>query len=140
MNEYDQSKVGPPGIALALLGVLAILGNLLNAAWQLFAAMVTIMDLVNSSAAPEAWVAWFMSQGYGIVVVLFSACISIIVLAAGLRLRSARTGPLVYLGSILAMLPCCGVGVPCCCFGLPIGVWVIMTMQDDQVKAAFAEG
>lgn len=140
MNEYVQSKVGPPGIALAILGVVCILANMLGATFQLIGAIATIMDLVNSSAPVEAWVAWFTGQGYQIVMLCISAVISFVVLFAGLRLRSARSAPLVYLGAILAMLPCCGVGVPCCCFGLPLGIWAIVTMQDDQVKAAFAEG
>lgn len=140
MNEYVQSKVGPPGIALALLGVLCILGNLFGATFQIIGAVATILDLVNSSAPTEAWVAWFMSQGYQIVMLLISALISVIVLVSGIRLRSARSAPLVYVGAVMAMLPCCGVGFPCCCFGLPLGIWAIMTLQDDQVKAAFAEG
>jgi hypothetical protein len=37
----------------------------------------------------------------------------------------------------MAMLPCC-TGL-CCCLALPVGIWAIITMQDDQVKAAFAE-
>jgi hypothetical protein len=38
----------------------------------------------------------------------------------------------------MAALPCC-IGLPCCCFGLPVGIWAIVSMQDDQVKAAFSE-
>jgi len=33
------------------------------------------------------------------------------------------------------MLPCC-VGA-CCLVGLPAGIWSIMTLMDEEVKAAF---
>ncbi len=140
MNEYVQSKVGPPGIALMVLGIVSVLANLGTATVVILTSVTQIIDMVNSGAPVETWIAWFTSSGYQMVMMLIAGVISVLVIVAGARLRSARSPALVYLGSILAMLPCCGVGVPCCCFGLPIGIWALVTMQDEQVKAAFAEG
>ena len=69
---------------------------------------------------------------------LIGFAVSFIVIFAATRLRSLRSPGLVYAGAIVASLPCC-MGVPCCCIGLPVGIWVIMTMQDEQVKSAFTE-
>ena len=54
---------------------------------------------------------------------------------AGMKLRSLQSPGIVYAGSILAAIPCCAGG--CCCLGLPVGIWAIVVMQDEEVKAAF---
>lgn len=137
MNEYVEGKVGPPGIALIVFGILALLLNLVGAAFQALGAVSQIMILLDSSAGTDQWVAWFTSQGISLIIMLGGFIWSIIIILAGARLRSARSAGLVYAGSVMAMLPCCV--SYCCCLGLPLGVWAIMTMQDEQVKAAFAE-
>lgn len=138
MNEYVQSKVGPPGIALAVFGVLCLLLNMLGAVFQLLGAMASIMAMLDSGAGTDVWINWFMSTGVYIVSMMFAVLWSVLIIFGGLRLRSARSPAMVYVAAILASFPCCTSW--CCCFGLPLGIWAIMTMQDDQVKAAFAEG
>lgn len=137
MNEYVQNKVNAPGLALAVFGGVCILLNLISGAFQLLSAITSIMSLVTSDVGMEAWVAFGMSQGWTIVLALIAFASSFVVLFAGMRLRQARSPGLVYAGSIFAMLPCCVSG--CCCLGLPLGIWAIVTMQDEQVKVAFAE-
>lgn len=139
MNEYVQSKVNPPGIALAVLGGVSILANLLIGVLQLVGAIGQITALVSGGAGADLWIQFGLSQGWSIVMALISFFVSFVVLLAGLRLRSARSAGLVYTGSIFAMLPCC-IGYCCCWFGILIGGWAIFTMQDEQVKAAFDEG
>lgn len=139
MNEYVQSKVGPPGIALAVFGILSLLINLIYALFQLIGAMTNILMMVDSGAGGDVWVAWFMSTGFYIVMQLLSALWSVLIIFGGLRLRSARSPALVYVASFLAAFPCCS-GYCCCWFGLPLAIWAVVSMQDDQVKAAFAEG
>lgn len=138
MNEYVESKVGPPGIALAIFGALCLLLNLLGAGIQLLGAVAQIMQLLDAGAGADAWIAWFTSQGFYIVSMMFAVLWGILILVGGLRLRSGRSSALVYFAAFLASFPCCTSW--CCCFGLPLGIWVVMTMQDDQVQAAFAEG
>lgn len=138
MNEYAQEKVNGPGIALLVVGILGILGNLIGAIVQLISSMAQIIDAVSNGYGMEFWGPFLGGTGWQIIMTIIGFFVSFIVLFAGLRLRSLRSPGLVYAGAIMASLPCC-VGVPCCCLGLPIGVWAIVTMQDEQVKAAFAE-
>jgi hypothetical protein len=37
--------------------------------------------------------------------------------------------------SILAAAPCLS---PCCLFGLPIGIWSIVVLMNDNVKRSFS--
>jgi hypothetical protein len=138
MNEYVQGKVGPPGIALTIFGLVCVATNLLSGIYFLATSLSTIMSLVNSGADVGAWIAFLTSTGIWILMSLAAFFVSFVVTFGGLRLRSVRSAGLVYTGAVLAMIPCC-VGWCCCWFGIPIGIWVIMTMQDEQVKAAFAE-
>ena len=138
MNEYVESKVGPPGIALAIFGLLCLLFNLAVVAIQGMSAVASILLLVEAGAGAEQWITWFLSTGIYLTMSLFSMLWSVVMILAGLRLRSGRSAALVYVGAVMAMLPCCA-GY-CCCFGLPLGIWAIVTMQDEQVKVAFAEG
>lgn len=131
MNEYVQRKVDPPGIALALFGAASILVNLLAGVFQL----VYAIQALSSGASITSFL---MSQGWSLPVAAAGFFASFVVLVAGLRLRSLRSPGLVYTGAVFAMLPCC-VGPYCCCLGIPLGIWTILTMQDEQVKAAFAE-
>ena len=39
-------------------------------------------------------------------------------------------------GAIVAMLP----RTPCCIIGLPIGIWAVIVLIDNEVKAAFDRG
>ena len=137
MNEYVQNKVTPPGTALAAFGGISIVLNLLGAIFQIVGAISVVGGLLSSDAGTDAWVQFFIQQGWLTVSSTIAFFVSFVILMAGLRLRQARSPGLVYAGSIFAMLPCCSSW--CCCLGLPLGIWAIMTMQDDQVKAAFAE-
>lgn len=137
MNEYVQSKVAPPGIALAVFGLLSVFLNLISALIVLATSMATIMALLGGEADGAAWGQFFATTGWQVIMSLLSFATSFIVTFAGLRLRNARSAGVVYVGALMAMMPCC-VGY-CCCFGIPIGIWAIVTMQDEQVKAAFSE-
>lgn len=137
MNEYVQSKVGPPGIALAVVGMGSILLNLLFAVLTLVGSMATIMALLSGDADGASWGQFIGTTGWQVMMYILSFAGAFVVTFAGLRLRNARSAGVVYLGAILAMIPCC-FGY-CCCLGLPVGIWAIVTMQDEQVKAAFAE-
>jgi len=138
MNEYAQEKANGPGIALLVVGILGLIGNLLGAILQLVGSMGSIISAISNGYGMEFWGPFIGSTGWSIAMTVVGFFVSFIVLFAGLRMRSLRSPGLVYAGSIMAALPCC-VGLPCCCLGLPVGVWAIMTMQDEQVKAAFAE-
>ena len=135
MSEYVKNKVGPPGLALAILGLLSIASNLLGAIAVLVGSMAQLASLVQGEGGAAAWGAVMGSSGWQVTMNLISFAVSFVVAFGGLRLRNARSLGLVYLAAIFAMLPCC-TGY-CCCFGIPIGIWVLVTLQDADVKAAF---
>lgn len=136
MDEYVQEKVNGPGMALLVVGVLSILGNIASGLYYgITIGMVLVANLDNLT--PEMLMSYGTSGGLQAVQALIGIFVGGFIAFSGSKMRNAQSATLVYAGAVLAMLPCC-VGLPCCCIGLPVGVWVIMTMQDDQVKASFS--
>ncbi len=137
MNESVARKVGPPGIALALFGLVSIglhfLGGVANVALS-FPAILRLLEADSTAADFQLFV---LNPGWQLIWGISGFFASFLVTFAGLRLRSARSAWLIYLGAIAAMFPCCGSA--CCVLGLPLGVWALVVMQDEQVKAAFSE-
>lgn len=131
-----EEKVNGPGIALMVIGVLSVVGNLLSFLVNMASAFATIMALLSGGSGGD-WMAFVGSQGWSLAMNVIGFLVAFLVVFAGMKLRQLENSALVYAGAIAACLPCCGVGVPCCCFGLPVGIWVLVTMQDDEVKAAF---
>lgn len=135
MDEEVAAKVNGPGIALMLVGVLSLLGNVFSLIWQGLTAVPAI--IAGASGGVEFWLPFVTGQGISLLQALIGFVTAFLIIYGGSCLRQAKSSMMVYVGSVLAIVPCCS---GCCCIiGLPVGIWVIMTMQDDQVKEAFAE-
>jgi hypothetical protein len=61
---------------------------------------------------------------------IFAAVWPIIVLIAGIKMLQGQSWGLCLFGSIWAMMPC-SYG---CLLGIPIGIWAIVVLNNDQVK------
>jgi hypothetical protein len=135
MDEEVAGKVNGPGIALMVVGALSLLGNVANLIWQGITAVPALIAGAGNGA--EFWLPFITGQGISLVQALVGFITAFLIIYGGSCLRQTKSAGMVYVGSVLAIVPCCS---GCCCiFGLPVGIWVIMTMQDDQVKDAFAE-
>jgi hypothetical protein len=56
------------------------------------------------------------------------------VIFAMFQLRNLRMFPLALIGTLMAMVP---IASSCCCLGLPLGIWMLITLFDPEVRAAF---
>ena len=130
MNEYAEDKVKGPAIGLLVVGILAILANIANVIWQL----IVFIPVITGG---DDIMVYMLSSGWSMILAVFGILGGIFVIYASRKLKSLQSPAIVYAGAVVAALPCC-VG-SCCCIGLPIGIWVIVTMQDEQVKGAFSE-
>lgn len=135
--DYAREKTAMPGLAMLILGILTVIGQLLGLIWQAITAIPLMISYINSGAGSEVWISFVTSQGIGLLSSIIGFFVGFVILFAGTRLRAVRSAGIVYAGAIMAALPCCS-GY-CCCIGLPIAIWAIVTMQDEQVKSAFAE-
>lgn len=140
MNEYVAGKVSLPGLLLQIFGALVILGNLLSIVLFFIQYGITLVMFLIAGDM-EAFMATLLSvipsavTGLGLPIASFIA--AIVIIMAGGKLKSTSSAGLVYAGAIFAMMPCCS--NYCCCIGAGLGIWVLVTMQDEQVRSAFAE-
>jgi hypothetical protein len=69
------------------------------------------------------------------VFALTALAVGAIALLGGVKMMGLRGRGLAYTGAVLSMIPCVS---GCCLAGIPLGIWVIMTLNKPEVKAGFA--
>ncbi|MGL6073537.1 MAG: hypothetical protein ACRC8S_05165 [Fimbriiglobus sp.] len=107
----------PPAIAMMTVGVI-------NTGLGLLVAVMGLVVGGMNMGVPEG------------VIGVFSALAGMVGFAGGLNLMRLDGFGLVRTGSILAMIPCLSL---CLIFGLPIGVWALVTATSPDVRAAFRD-
>ncbi len=133
------AQVQGPGIGLAIYGGLMMLMGL--AGLVATAVMPTGSQLgqlppeapeflrkaMEMQASMPPWASYLQS--------LIGLAVFAVVLMGGLRLMKLRSKGLVMAGAVLAIVPCFS---SCCCLiGMPLGIWVIMTINKPEVSSQF---
>lgn len=136
-------KVKAPAIALIVVAGIGVFWCLLNLV------RAVLMMLGHTSAGPfgtegmtgeqeEIFQTVFLAGGVvGIFASIIGIGVAIFIILAALRMLSLRSYPLCIAASILAMIPCIS---PCCFLGLPVGIWTLVVLLSQDVKALFATG
>jgi hypothetical protein len=60
--------------------------------------------------------------------------IALVTVIGGVKMRGLTGSGLTKTGAILSMVPCIS---GCCILGLPIGIWVLITLGKPEVKAGY---
>ena len=106
---------------MLILYPLALAGNLLN------------IGLGAEAGGDEG--AFMMFQGgFGIVQLIFGIIISIVVLIGCWKMLKLESYGMAKTAMIIGIIPCIS---PCCVFGLPIGIWGLVVLNEPAVKSAF---
>jgi len=71
---------------------------------------------------------------FAIVFQIGSVVIGALCIFGGLRVMALKNRGLGILASVSSMIPC----VSCCCLGVPVGIWLIIVLNNPMVKAGFA--
>lgn len=149
---YEQARVRVqvPAILLVVVGVVNLLlalvvGLLAFVSWMMpieeYHRMLLDLQARNPgqpvpfSAEGLRTLTTGMYGGGGVV----SFLVSIVILVAGLRMRTLQTYGLAMTGAILAIVPC----ISCSgCFGLGevAGIWAVVVLIDPNVRMAFLAG
>jgi hypothetical protein len=126
-----KGKVMPPAIALIVVGSLGLLMSLIN----LVAA--TVMEAQVDPNAPQFlqdMQQWQTGPLAAVVQGAF-AVVNIVILAGAAQMIRMRNWGLAMTSTILAMV---NIGTCCCVIGLPIGIWSLVVLLNDEVKSAFS--
>jgi hypothetical protein len=122
------------GPAFGLL-VVAILGGASQIMW-LFVSILGIGVGSLFGDLSEPWfVDWLREMFGGIFFFLVGILIAGFVLYASIEMLKLRRWGLAVAASVMVMIPC--LHVFCCFLGLPIGIWSLVVLMRQDVKAAF---
>jgi len=136
MDSYEDfgpdahSRLMPPAIGLM---VAAVFGLLVQTA-SLMLSLVQMLGFNTGKLPQNEMMANYLGGGIGIVFGVIGLLISAFILFAAVCMMRSRFHGVAVAGTIVAMVPCIS---PCCCLGLPIGIWALIVLLEDEVKAAF---
>jgi hypothetical protein len=116
-------------VGLIVTGALGVVLTLLFMLMIAFGGMVALLDKEATDSLP----------GFGVMGIwgLVALVLSAFDIYAGLQMRKLQGWGLSMAGAIVAMILCFS---PCCLLGLPIGIWAVLVLIDEDVKRAFAPG
>jgi len=60
--------------------------------------------------------------------------VAVVIWVGASKMKRLESYSFAMTASIIAMLPCIS---PCCLIGLPVGIWSLVTLMAEDVKAAF---
>ncbi len=63
-----------------------------------------------------------------------SLALSAAVLIGSIQMMRGRSWTFSVIAAIVAMIPCLG---PCCAIGIPFGIWALVVLFDQDVRASF---
>lgn len=106
------------GIAFAVLGILA---NILGIG-------------LGGMAGGDDRFAQYFSGTVGVVSSLIGIGVGGFIIYGAMQMKNMSNYGLALAASILVMIPCMS---PCCLLGLPVGIWALVVLLNQDVKRAF---
>jgi len=128
-------KVKAPAIALIVTAVVDLLFGFFGLlSRQATLEMYSKMPQFNDPQMQQ--LLHVVSGPLGIFSYIFQLVATVVVLIAGIRMMALKNYVLVFVGVILAVIPCI---TPCCgILTLPFGIWALVVLSKPEVKSQFS--
>jgi hypothetical protein len=126
-----ESQVSAPAIALIVTGVIGILGQLVNILLRLLGMG---MSGIVAASGDSSGFAGLMSGVVGLVFAIIWLLMGAVVIFGAMKMKSLQSYGLAFAAAVLAAIPCTS---PCCFIGLPVGIWAIVVLLNEDVKRSF---
>ncbi len=130
-------KVNGPAIGLIVTAVIGIVLCVLSVLMNLLGvgmAGAQAQQLPEGVDAEQFQAFQMFSGGLGIVTALIGIVVGVVIFMGAQKMKRLESHGFAMTASILAMIPCLS---PCCIIGLPIGIWALVVLMNDEVKSAF---
>ena len=75
-----------------------------------------------------------LGGGLGLVQDIIGAVVGGVVLLGAAKMQQLQNHQFAVTAAVVAMIPCIS---PCCVFGLPTGIWALVTLNKPEVKSQF---
>jgi hypothetical protein len=125
-DPFVLQRVAAPATALIVTAILGIVGDVLAIAF--FSFVLLQPDVLGRLDRHDP--SLYVNLGVGII----SLPVGVVMLIGALKMKKLESYGLAMAGAILGMLPYAS---PCCILGLPFGIWALVVLSDNSVKAAF---
>lgn len=123
--------VSGPAIGLIVTGIIGILFQLVSILLRLLGMGISG---VAAASGDSSGFAGLMSGVVGLIFSIIWLLMGAVVIFGAMKMKSLQSYGLAFAGAVLAALPCTS---PCCFIGLPIGIWAIVVLLNDEVKRSF---
>lgn len=144
------AKVTPPAIGLIVTGVLNVLFSL----WGIISSALFVAGLNPMAEGQKKQFEEMAAQGgdqaamaemimqltsamqgpVGLVAGIIQLVIGGVIIAGAIKMKNLQAYGFALTATILAMIPCLS---NCCVIGLPIGIWALVVLLDNNVKQGF---
>lgn len=135
---YGPPPGGGGGAALEKVNLPAIFMMVamgIGIAFQLLSLILNLLGTgMGAMSGGDVGMQNMMSGVVGMVFNFISLFTGAFVIFAMTKARKGEGWGLSVGGTVVGMLPCLG---PCCWLGLPIGIWMLVMLMNDEVKRAF---
>lgn len=126
-------KVKLPAIFLMITAGLGALLAVVSLFSHLLGAGLNMADMGGMGQGNEQLMA-MMSGGMVVFINILGLAMAGLVFFGALKMMKLEMYGLAIAASVIAMIPCVS---PCCLLGLPIGIWALVVLLNQEVKAAF---
>jgi hypothetical protein len=120
-----------PAIFLLIVVSLSFLYHVVNLGFYLAGAQPMMLPQAQN---PAEELGQKIGMAVGGVLGFVFVIADLVVLWSAICLLRARSYGMALTGSILAVIPCLS---PCCFLGIPFGIWSLVVLNDETVKAGF---
>jgi hypothetical protein len=128
-----RSAVMPPAIALMVLGGVYICISLGMLGLRIFN-LSHAMAIAPQGQGDPAFAAGYKFGVYGALVFeVVGVILGAVIILGAIQMKNVGNFGLAMTASILAMVPC----HYCCLVGIPLGIWSVITLNQEDVKSAF---
>ncbi len=118
---------------LSLPGLLLMISMGVGMAFQLLSLLFNVLG-AGMGAVGGGDASALMSGVVGILMNIVGLCVGGVVIFGLTKYRKGESFTFSLAAVVLAMIPCIS---PCCWLGLPLGIWALIVMNNDDVKSQF---
>ena len=126
MQQDPSQRVSAPAIGLLIAGVVSGVGSLLWLLLLIFFSALILGDKDSQDA--------MIGIGFWIPFTLIRLALDGLTIYGALQMRQLKSWNMSLGGAIAASLPCSF----CCILTMPLGIWAIVVLLNDEVKRDFA--
>ncbi|MBN1232890.1 MAG: hypothetical protein JXA60_06035 [Candidatus Coatesbacteria bacterium] len=128
------NKTQLPGLLIAIWGGIGVLFAAIALVLSLAGTGLGMLGNIAGQGSPADMIGMGGSMVFSIIYYGLYILWNGVILYGGLQMKQCKNIGLSWAAVIMSAIPC---GY-CCIIGLPLGIWGIITLLDEEVKAAFA--